>query len=91
MIFKITVKEKMSIAVTSDIHLGDNSSRLTQLNHDEQQKIIFGHTHHAYGKDNPYKSKKLPSYEFYNTGGWLQENKAEVFLMDNSRFESFTI
>lgn len=64
---------------------------LTRLNLNEPKKIIFGHTHHPYGKDNPYRCKKLRGYEFYNTGGWLKENKAEVFLVDNSRFESFTI
>lgn len=53
--------------------------------------IIFGHTHHPYSSNEPYKTEKFPDLTFYNTGGWLKESKAEVFLIDDSRFESFTV
>ncbi len=64
---------------------------LSSLGLAEPKKIIFGHTHHPYGRNNPYKTPKLPGLEFYNTGGWLKESKAEIFLLDESRFESFSI
>jgi len=64
---------------------------LERLNLREPKKIIFGHTHHPYDKNHPYKSERLPDFEFYNTGGWLKESYAEVFLIDDSRFDSFRI
>lgn len=51
--------------------------------------ILFGHTHSPYGSKNPYVSKRFPEKTFYNTGGWLKESEAAVFLMDESRLESF--
>jgi UDP-2,3-diacylglucosamine pyrophosphatase LpxH len=53
--------------------------------------IIFGHTHHPYPSNQPYTTGRFPGLKFYNTGGWLKESRAEVFLIDNSRFESFTV
>jgi len=54
-------------------------------------KIIFGHTHHPFSRNNPYITENFPGLKFFNTGGWLQENRAEIFLIDQNRFESSSV
>lgn len=55
------------------------------------KRIIFGHTHYPYSSGKPYRPKNFREFVFYNTGGWLKESKAEVFLTDKNRFESFSL
>ncbi len=66
-------------------------NELKRLKLPDSNTIIFGHTHYPYSAREPYSPKILPELTFYNTGGWLKESKAEVFLMDDKRFTSFSV
>jgi hypothetical protein len=65
-------------------------NELSRLKLPDSNTIIFGHTHYPYSAKEPYCTDTLPELTFYNTGGWLEESKAEVFLIDNTRFTSFS-
>ena len=66
-------------------------SELTRLKLPNSKTVIFGHTHHPYSSREPYRTNRFPDLTFYNTGGWLKESEAEVFLIDGPRFESFRV
>lgn len=73
------------------IFLKATVEELIRLKLPASKTVIFGHTHFPYGCSKPYESKKFPAFKFYNTGGWLAESTAEVFLLDDERFESFSV
>ncbi len=74
-----------------EVFIDASTKELKRLKLPDVKKIIAGHTHVPFGVKNPQIIEKFPELKFYNTGGWLKENRAEIFLIDNNRFESFEI
>lgn len=83
--------EDKSKAEHFKIYFNDTKKELSRLGLPDTKSIIFGHTHDPYGADHPLPDKKFPEITFYNTGGWLKPDAAEVFLIDAERFTSFRV
>lgn len=65
-------------------------AQLRNLSLPASDTLIFGHTHQAINSDKPYRPKSFPNMTLFNTGGWLKESEAAVFVIDSERIVSFT-
>lgn len=67
-------------------------AEMNQYGLGKPDKFLYGHTHIPTPASDPFNlGDALPGVSFYNTGGWLNDSPAELFLIDDGRFQSVTL
>jgi predicted phosphodiesterase len=66
------------------------NAELRNLSLPASDALIFGHTHQPISSNNPYRPQLFPNMTLFNTGGWLKESEAAVFIIDGGQIVSFS-